>query len=242
MSTDSFRILLAEDDPHIREVIEYAARNEGFEISSTARGMEALSLCSSENPPSLLVLDVGLPDLDGFEVCRRLRRTQDLPILFLTSRHEEIDRVVGLEIGGDDYMVKPFSPRELMARIRALRRRVEGRTLAKPDSPSRPVKSGNACCHGPWSLDPERMLLRFDETPIPLTLREFRLFETLLSRPGRVWSRDQLLSAAWPDDGAVIDRTVDAHVKLLRKKLQTTPGAADWIETVRGSGYRFRDL
>lgn len=216
------KILVVEDDPGIFEVLEYSLKAAGHEVLSASRGAEALEKAGGAE---CIVLDVGLPDFDGFEVCRRLRKTSDIPILFLTSRSDEIDRVVGLEIGGDDYLAKPFSTRELLARIKAIMRRFG-------NTPGAPASSGP-----PIHLDVDRHLVTCHGRPVDLSRLEFELLAVLLEQPGRVFTRDQLLDRAWPDGGCVTDRTVDAHIKSLRKKLPD----ADWIETVRGVGYRLRD-
>ncbi len=216
----SVKILVVEDDPGIFEVLEYSLKAAGHEVLSAGRGAEAL-----EKAPlaDCLVLDVGLPDFDGFEVCRRLRKTSDIPVLFLTSRSDEIDRVVGLEIGGDDYLAKPFSTRELLARIKAIMRRF--------------VRAPAVASTGAIQLDVEKHTVTYHGQPVDLSRLEFDLLAVLLAQPGRVFTRNQLLDRAWPDGGCVTDRTVDAHVKSLRKKLPD----ADVIETVRGVGYRLRE-
>lgn len=238
-----FSILIAEDDPHIVDVLEYALRAEGYTTRTTARGAEAVALCTQAHgppPPDLLILDVGLPDVDGFEVCRRVRRISErLPILFLTSRADEINRVVGLELGGDDYMTKPFSPRELTARIKALRRRLAPESAVTATTASSPA---GVLRHGPLEIDEEKFLVRCAGAPLTLTRQEFRLLALLAGSPGRVFTREQVLDRAWEDGGAVTDRAIDAHVKTLRRKLAETGGAAGegLIETVRGVGYRAR--
>lgn len=216
-------ILVVEDDPGIREVLEYALKAAGHEVLSASRGGEALEMAALA---ACVILDVGLPDFDGFEVCRRLRKTSDVPVLFLTSRSDEIDRVVGLEIGGDDYLAKPFSTRELLARIKAVTRRagrLPGLAAAGPVS----------AIH----LDTEKHAVTCHGQPVDLSRLEFDLLAVLTARPGRVFTRNELLDRAWPDGGCVTDRTVDAHIKSLRKKLPD----ADLIETVRGVGYRLRE-
>ena len=226
------KVLIVEDDPRIAVVLEYALKAEGYELQKAQRGGEAIEM-AKQFSPALIVLDVGLPDIDGFEVCRRIRKFSDLPILFLTSRSDEIDRVVGLEIGGDDYVVKPFSPRELLARIKAIRRRHD-----RP--PAAPVESetGRELCYGPITIDPEKFRVRLSGREIILTAQEFKLLELLVRHPGRVFTREQVLNRAWGDGGLVADRTIDVHVKSLRKKF----GKHDFIETVRGIGYRAREL
>jgi DNA-binding response OmpR family regulator len=210
-------ILVVEDDPRISDVLEYALKADGYEVKTAQRGRDAIELARSASP-CLIVLDVGLPDIDGFEVCRVVRTFSQVPVIFLTSRNDEIDRVVGLEIGGDDYVVKPFSPRELLARIKAIRRRND-----------RP---------GAITIDPEKFRVECQGREIILTAQEFKLLELLVRHPGRVFTREQVLNRAWGDGGLVADRTIDVHVKSLRKKF----GGFEFIETVRGIGYRAREL
>ena len=224
-------ILVVEDDPRISDVLEYALKAEGFGVQTAQRGREAAELARSLSP-GLVVLDVGLPDIDGFEVCRIVRTFSDVPVIFLTSRSDEIDRVVGLEIGGDDYMVKPFSPRELVARIKAIRRRNQ-----RPE-PAPLNDSTGQLRYGPMTIDPEKFQIRCHGREIPLTAQEFKLLELLVKHPGRVFTRQQVLDRAWGDDVFVADRTIDVHVKSLRKKF----GELEFIETVRGVGYRAREL
>ena len=238
-----FSILIAEDDPHIRDVLDYALRAEGYAVRLTARGAEAVALCAGTSPPDLLILDVGLPDVDGFTVCRRVRRTSErLPILFLTSRGDETDRVVGLELGGDDYVTKPFSPRELVARVRALRRRLALPPPADEEPAASRVPPPRR--HGPLEVDEARFEVRCGGAPVVLTPHEFRLLALLARHPGRVFTREQVLARAWEDGGAVTDRAIDAHVKTLRRKLAEAGGPAgeNLIETVRGVGYRVREM
>ena len=221
------KILVVEDDPGIVDVLEYTLQKEGHEIECVQRGSEAIDKAATVD---FILLDVGLPDMDGFEVCRRVRRTLNIPILFLTSRSEEVDRVVGLELGGDDYLAKPFSTRELTARIKAIARR------ASQHSPQTTLTPRPLQC-GVLTLDASRHLARWEEDTLELTRLEFALLARLMEEPGRVFTRDQLLDHAWPDGGCVTDRTVDAHIKSLRRKLPDP----EIIETVRGVGYRLRD-
>jgi DNA-binding response OmpR family regulator len=224
-------ILVVEDDPRISDVLEYALKAEGYEVQTAQRGREAAELARNISP-GLIVLDVGLPDIDGFEVCRIVRKFSDVPVIFLTSRSDEIDRVVGLEIGGDDYMVKPFSPRELVARIKAIRRRNQ-----RPETPAVKDPKGQFR-YGPIAIDAEKFQIRCHGREIPLTAQEFKLLELLVKHPGRVFTRQQVLDRAWGDDVFVADRTIDVHVKSLRKKF----GDLEFIETVRGVGYRAREF
>lgn len=225
------KILVVEDDPRISDVLEYALKADGYEVQTAQRGREATEI-ARRSSPSLIVLDVGLPDIDGFEVCRVVRTFSEVPVIFLTSRSDEIDRVVGLEIGGDDYMVKPFSPRELLARIKAIRRRNE-----RPES-SPASSSKGQLRYGPITIDPEKFRIHCHGREIVLTAQEFKLLELLVRHPGRVFTREQVLNRAWSEDGLVADRTIDVHVKSLRRKF----GDLEFIETVRGVGYRAREL
>ncbi|CAH0204779.1 Transcriptional regulatory protein BaeR [Roseomonas sp. CECT 9278] len=225
------KILIADDDPHIRNVIRFALARDGLVVVEAADGAAALALIARE-APDLVILDVMMPELDGTELCRRLRRDSDVPVIFLSSRGEEVDRVLGLELGGDDYMTKPFSPRELVARVRALLRRREGRVTDAPRAPA-PLR------RGALSLDADRFEARWNAAPIPLTVTEFRLLQAMAAHPGRVFTRDTLMGAAHAEPRIVADRTIDSHVRHLRAKLAAL-GAAP-IETVHGLGYRYRD-
>ncbi len=222
------KILIADDDPHIRNVIRFALARDGLAVVEAADGAAALDLIARE-APDLLILDVMMPEMDGTELCRRLRRTSEVPIIFLSSRDEEIDRVLGLELGADDYMTKPFSPRELVARVRAVLRR-----LARPaETPVAVLRRGLL------SLDPQRFEARWGDRPITLTVTEFRLLQAMAAHPGRVFTRDALMAAAHDDHRIVSDRTVDSHVRHLRAKLAAA--GANPIGTVHGLGYRFAE-
>lgn len=212
------KILIVEDDPGIVDVLEYSLTSAGFGVLRASSGSAALQMVKQAD---FVVLDIGLPDFDGFEVCRRIRKTSPVPILFLTSRTEEIDRVVGLELGGDDYLAKPFSSRELVARIKAIARRAS--------SSNDPSMDGLV-------MDREAFRVSVDGQRVDLSRTEFELLALLSGHPGRVFTREQILDAAWTDGGCVTDRTVDAHIKTLRKKLEPV----EFIETVRGVGYRFK--
>jgi DNA-binding response OmpR family regulator len=226
------KVLVVEDDPRISDVLEYALKAEGYEVQTAQRGREAAEIARNSSP-GVIVLDVGLPDIDGFEVCRIVRTFSEVPVVFLTSRSDEIDRVVGLEIGGDDYVVKPFSPRELLARIKAILRRNH-----RPET-ARPEERAQAQLHyGSITIDPEKFRVHCEGREIMLTAQEFKLLELLVKNPGRVFTRAQVLNRAWGDGGLVTDRTIDVHVKSLRKKF----GKFEFIETVRGIGYRAREL
>ena len=223
------RILIVEDEPGIADTLQYALRTDGFEPAWCATGEEALERIGAA-APALVILDVGLPDASGFEIFKRLRETSDVPVVFLTARSDEIDRVVGLELGADDYIAKPFSPRELVARVRSILRR-----SAKAAGASAPA--GAAPPGGPIVVDEGRMQVRYYGKVLELSRYEFGLLKTLASRPGHVFSRDALLDRVWGDDSDSMDRTVDAHVKTLRANMKTIAPLLDPIRTLRGSGY-----
>ena len=231
----SRRVLVVEDEPSIAETIWYALRTEGFDVSDAATGGDALSKLASESF-DCLILDVGLPDMSGFDVCRTLRQTSSVPILFLTARDSEIDRIVGLELGADDYVAKPFSPRELAARVRAILRRTNGNTLNHATTAPNPSPSANTLDH-----DPVRKVIRCAGQSLDLSRNEYHLLLALMKNPGRVLTRDQLMDLAWQDPGTASDRTVDAHIKSVRSKIRTLAPDFDPIETRRGLGYALRD-
>lgn len=224
------RILVVEDETGIAENITFALRTEGFVARCCTTGGEARSALS-EGGVDLVILDVGLPDINGFDLCREIRRTSEIPIIFLTARAEEVDRIVGLEIGGDDYMVKPFSPRELSARVRAVLRR--GRAAVTPAQP--PGASA------PLAIDGNRRAITYHDSVLDLSRTEYRLLEVLMSRPGWVFSRDQLMEMAWEEPEASLDRTVDTHIKTIRAKLKAVRSDVDPIRTHRGVGYSLRE-
>jgi two-component system OmpR family response regulator len=225
------RVLIVDDDPGIRDVVRIALTRAGFETVAAADGALALRMFADEKP-DLVVLDVMLPELDGTEVCRALRRESAVPILFLSSRDDEVDRVVGLEIGGDDYLTKPFSPRELVARVRAVLRRV-----SIPSMPtSEAAAPARALSHGRLRLDLESLRVFWDTEEVSLTATELGVLRTLLARPGKVFSRDELMDRAYATDRVVSDRTIDSHIRRVRAKFFAL-GAAP-IETLPGFGYR----
>ncbi len=227
------RILVVEDEPAIADTIVYALESDGFTVQWCATGTAALQAARTE-PASLAVLDVGLPDINGFELFRRLQQIDAaLPVIFLTARAGEIDRVVGLELGADDYVAKPFSPRELVARVRTVLRRVQ-RAPAPAAAPA-------AAAAGVFAIDDEKKTIRFRGHALELSRTEYRLLKVLIERPGRVYSRDELMQRAWDDPAAAFDRTVDAHVKALRAKLRDVDPATDPISTHRGMGYSLRE-
>ena len=234
----ALRIIIIEDEPAIADTLLYALRTDGFAPEWHATGGAGLAaLAGGGADVALLLIDVGLPDMNGFELCKKIRINSGVPILFLTARNSEIDRIVGLEIGGDDYVTKPFSPREVTARVKAILRR--GAAGTAPADPAAPSRTGPKAVAG-FALNEERQEARYRGTRLELTRYEYRLLRTLLARPGRVYSRDDLMTAAWEDPGASLDRTVDAHIKTLRAKLHAVAAGADPIQTHRGLGYSLR--
>jgi len=223
-------ILVVDDDAHIREVTQYALEKEGFVVQTAADGAAGLGL-AKRGGVDLVVLDILMPELDGMEVCRRLRAQGDLPIIFLSSKGDEVDRIVGLELGGDDYLPKPFSPRELVARVRAVLRRRQAPPKEEPEAP--PLKVG------PVKLDPSRHELSCNGQPIQLTVTEFTLLQVLLSRPGRVMTRAGLVEEVYSFNHHITERTIDTHVRRIRSKFK--PMEHDPIETVHGLGYKARE-
>lgn len=223
-------ILLLEDEPAIADTLLYALKSEGFEVTHVQLASEALAAFRTQ-APDLAILDVGVPDGNGFDVCRVIRRTSELPIVFLTARSEEIDRVLGLELGADDYVSKPFSPREVCARVRAILRRSAGRHAA-------PAQATAATAVGlPLQLDEASQRIRCDGQPLALTRYEYLLLATLIRRPQRIFSRRELMDLVWGDAPDSSERTVDAHVKLVRAKLRERGVAAELIQTHRNMGY-----
>ncbi len=220
-------IFIVDDEPAIADAIQYALETEGF---ATARYPDGRSvLADMARKPDLILLDVGLPDMSGFEVCSAIRRASDVPVIFLTARGHEIDRVVGLEIGGDDYIVKPFSPREVSARVKAVLRRA-GTSL--------PVKTAAS---GTWIVDEERRRISWLGQALELSRYEYEILKTLVRRPGRVFSREQLMELVWDSPDTSLERTVDAHIKNIRAKLRRIAPERDPIVTHRGSGYALRE-
>ena len=225
------RIAVVEDEAELASLIDYNLTRHGYVVQvlgGSAGTLKALE----EARPDLTVLDVMLPDTDGFELCRQIRRSANLartPVLFLTARSDEVDRVLGLEIGGDDYMTKPFSPRELIARIKAHLRREEMDAEPAPQD------------IGPFKLDRAARRVFHGERELPLTSTEFRLLEFFLTHPGRAYSREQLLEAVWGEQRFVTPRTVDVHVRRLREQIEEQPDNPRFLATIRGFGYRFEE-
>ena len=226
------RILVIEDEPGIADTIQYVLATDGFAPVWCATAQQALQEFAAE-PPALAILDVGLPDLNGFELFKRLHALPggaSVPMLFLTARSDEIDRVVGLELGADDYIAKPFSPRELVARVRGILRR----TVRAPSAGPQETAKGTQTV---FMLDEERRQLRFYGQVLELSRYEYGILRLLVRKPGRVFTRDELLAQVWEDGSGSLDRTVDAHIKTLRAKLKAVAPLTEPIRTSRGSGY-----
>jgi two-component system catabolic regulation response regulator CreB len=225
------KVLIIEDEAAIADTIVYALKTDGFEPVWHTTGQDGRRRLAAGDI-ALIVLDIGLPDISGLELCKEIRRGSAVPIIFLTARAEEIDRVVGLEIGADDYLVKPFSPRELAARVKAILRRT-----ARPDDGADRQPAVAAV----FRIDTTRMAISYLGTPLDLSRSEFNVLATLVKHPGRVFSRDELMNLAWEHPEACLDRTVDAHIKNIRGKLRAVDPKRDPIETRRGFGYCLRD-
>jgi len=222
-------ILLVDDEELITDSLTYSLKREGFEVEAVADGLSAIKAVE-ERKPDLIVLDLMLPDMSGLEVCRRLRNTTATPVIMLTARGEEIDRVLGLEVGADDYLAKPFSFRELLARIHATLRRVQlDRQITQPQ----PITLRQL------SLDPIARRVFKGEQELQLSAREFDLLSVLMKNAGRAMSREKLINLAWGDGWGGDPRTLDVHVRWLRLKIEEDPASPEYIQTVRGYGYRF---
>lgn len=221
-------ILIVDDDPHIRELLSFALAKAGNTTLEAADGEEALAAVAARKP-DIVVLDINMPKMDGLEVCRRLRSEGDIPILFLSSRDDEIDRVLGIELGADDYVVKPFSPREVVARVTAILRR----TTPRPPK----VEATGSATHGKLALDLDGWRASWDGADVPLTVTEFGLLKTLASMPSRVFSRDMIIDHLHGPGFAITDRTIDSHIRNLRAKFAGV-GGHDLIETRSGVGYQ----
>ena len=224
-------VLVIEDDPNTSNLVCLYLEREGFTTLTAAEGDKGLALAKAHQP-ALVILDLMLPHMDGWEICRRLRQDSQIPVIMLTARGEEIDRVAGLTLGADDYVVKPFSPRELVARVQAVLRRVS----------SQAPEGGNVLSHGQIRLDLGKRRLTLAGRDIDLTPHEYALLEALMASPGRTYTRDELLMRLYPHGEAlVIDRVVDVHIGKLRHKIEDHPSEPRFILTVRGIGYRFAD-
>jgi DNA-binding response OmpR family regulator len=229
---DSSTILLVDDEDSIQKLLAYPLEREGFRVLQARDGEEALERFASERV-DLVVLDLMLPKLDGLEVCKRLRAISEVPIIMLTARDDELDKVLGLELGADDYITKPFSIREFRSRVRALLRRAS--------APRRVATDGESISAGGLRIDLPRRMVEVRGRPVQLTYVEFELLRTLAGQPGRVYSRRMLLEALWGAADFREPRTIDVHVRHLREKLERDPAEPEYILTVRGVGYRFGD-
>ncbi|MBK1830221.1 two-component system response regulator CreB [Verrucomicrobiaceae bacterium R5-34] len=227
-------VLLVEDETSIADTLIYALETEHFRVTHCSTAGDALDVLQND-PPEFAVLDVGLPDMSGFDLCMEIRKHSSLPVLFLTARDSEIDRILGLELGGDDYVTKPFSPREVVARVRAIMRRSSAAVTSDHGADRDKPATAPA---GKLVHDSDAMMIYCHGGQLNLTAHEYKLLVALMSQPGRIFSREQLLNKAWEDPGSAMDRTVDAHIKSLRAKLRAlTPNGDDPIETRRGLGY-----
>ncbi|MGQ9493525.1 MAG: response regulator transcription factor [Anaerolineae bacterium] len=229
------KVLLVEDDPTLLETLQYNLSRQGYQVITATDGVSAVERARRERP-DIIVLDVMIPKIDGFEVCRILRREMNIPILMLTARDAEIDKVVGLEVGADDYMTKPFSMRELLARVKALLRRVR---LIREEVVATTAPDAQTLIFGDLVLDLTRGELRREGAPVALTPKEYELLVFLARNRGRVLSRDLILERVWGWDFAGGTRTVDVHIRWLREKIEADPAHPSRIVTVRGLGYRF---
>lgn len=223
------RILVVDDDSHIRDVICFALEKAGMTTTVARDGLQALD-AFRQHQADLVVLDIGMPEMDGLEVCRQIRKSSEVPILFLSARDDEIDRILGLEIGGDDYVTKPFSPRELVARVNVILRRVRSGNGATKEAEPPQV-------WGALSLDTAAHAVRFDGQELSLTAIEFAILRTLIARPRQVLSRDQILDHVYGGTIHVSDRTIDSHIRNIRSKILKA-GGENAVETVHGVGFR----
>jgi len=219
----AMHILIVEDEVSIADTLLYALEAEQFAASHVMLGSEALAFLRT-NPVDFIILDIGLPDISGLEVCRKIRETSSVPILFLSAKNHEIDRIVGIEIGADDYITKPFSPREIVARVRGILRRTQHKQPTQPAS-------------NPFKLDSNQARIQYYNTWLSLTRYEYLLLKTLISQPHRIFSRVQLMDLIWIDAEETLERTVDAHIKTLRAKLHAVSAEGNPILTHRGMGY-----
>jgi DNA-binding response OmpR family regulator len=221
-------ILIVDDEDHIRELVAHYLTREGFAVEHATTGPQALELCAKVQP-SLVVLDIMLPGMSGTDVCREIRKTSMVPILMLTARDDIVDKVVGFELGADDYLTKPFEPKELVVRVKAIQRRAQ----ATAEQPS------GVLAFGALRIDPERREVRVGGEVVELRPKEFDLLLALARHPGQVFTREQLLNTVWGYDFEGFSRTVDVHVQHVRDKLQAAGGGAGWVNTVWGVGYKF---
>lgn len=222
-------VLIVEDDKKTASILSLYLKKEGFDTIEAKNGADALSLFAKQKPVFVL-LDLMIPKIDGIEVCKKIRQESDVPIMMVTARVEEVDKLIGLSIGADDYVVKPFSPREVVARVKTILRRVHSKPATKP-------------IHFLWfEVDPEKYRVRLQGVPVPFTYLEFKLFFTLISSPGYVFSREALLDKLYPmEEVNVLDRTVDVHIRNIRQKIEKNTAKPRYIKTVRGAGYQFTE-
>jgi two-component system, OmpR family, catabolic regulation response regulator CreB len=225
------KILIVEDESSIAETLLYALKTDGFAPVRVATGADALRVMG-EGSFALIILDVGLPDVNGFELCKQIRKSSDVPVFFLTARSDEVDKIVGLEIGADDYITKPFSPREVTARVKSLLRRLDSRV---------PATHLPAAASTLFEIDEDKFRMKFRGRVLELTRYEFGLLKMLVRKPGRVFSREQLMEQVWDEPDMALDRTVDTHVKSLRNKLREVDPETEVIVTHRGLGYSIRE-
>jgi two-component system catabolic regulation response regulator CreB len=222
------KILIVEDEPAITDNIQYALETEGFETVCLASGSPVLPFMA-RSQADLIILDIGLPDVSGLELCKEIRKKFSTPIIFLTARIEEVDRIVGLEVGGDDYVTKPFSPRELAARVKAVLRR------------TRPSGGSSCAPNGVFHVNESKRQITYQGKILDLSRYEYEILRTFIRRPGHVYSREQLMDLVWEEPEASLDRTVDAHIKNIRSKLRAIEPDRDPIVTHRGAGYSLRE-
>ncbi len=223
----SLNILAVEDESSIADNVRVALKSEGLTLTHVKTAREGLAQVQTQTF-GLVILDVGLPDETGFDLCRKIRKISEVPILFLTARSEEIDKIIGFELGADDYLTKPFSPRELSVRVKAILKR------ASPKS--------EFVSYGPLKIDTEKFKITLGGEPLQLSRYEFKILELLVKRPGVVFSRQQLMELVWEDPGMSMDRTVDAHIKTIRAKLKEARPDLNLIETHRGLGYSLKEV
>lgn len=227
MSEAPGKILIVEDDQNTAKLIATYLQRDGFTVLIESDGKKGLQTAQEQNP-NLIILDLMLPNIDGLEICRRLRSESEVPILMLTAREEEIDRILGFSLGADDYVVKPFSPRELVERVKAILRRMRPK-----------VTDSKLLCHADLQLDSEKHKVTRSGQAINLTSSEYKLLHILMTAPGRVFSRGELLRHFYQHEEAVVDRVIDVHINKLRQKIESDPSNPVFLETVRGFGYRF---
>jgi two-component system response regulator ChvI len=229
-------IALVDDERNIISALRMALEAEGYKVRAYSDGASAFEALS-EDPADLGIFDIKMPRMDGMELLRRMRQQSDMPVIFITSKDEEIDELFGLKMGADDYITKPFSPRLVVERVKAVLRRIAAR-----DGVTQPTETARVLERGKLKLDPERHTCHWDNKPVTLTVTEFLILQALATRPGVVKTRDSLMDAAYDDQVYVDDRTIDSHIKRLRKKFKQVDDDFDVIETLYGVGYRFKEM